>query len=618
MLSLVLIILTTISLHAQTPADLEQLKTLSESKAWHKLVHYQESVFGNFTSNADTKEFFLSEEGRKNPLKELEATYQAFQKIQDYKKESILCRFPARYLWLKKNISLPQYNLAKCTEYEAFREKINPEKAYVVFSSYFINTPASAFGHTLLRFQRKDEGEKNHSELLDYGVNYAAVVTTENALVYAVMGMAGGFNGVFAAIPYYYKIREYNDYESRDLYSYELSLNAEELNFMLAHLWELGQTSFDYYYLTQNCSYHVLNLIDVARPELEIMKALPFYVIPVDTIKALYSAPGLVTKVDYRPSLRNKLYSATKDFDRADVKKIEKLAEHGDDSYMHNFTKEEKARDYDLAIDYYDYVHAKQVLFNAGIPEAKRNLLIKRSELEISSPPTNVKMDEKQFPHLSHAPERAMYGFGSLNDSTYSSLEYRFALHDLLDSTIGEPPNLHIDFAKLRFNYFHQTHKLKFDDFTLFQVLNLSPISKFDTPFSWRANLGAKTIYDRSCNGCFAANTELAGGASFTLDHKEKVRLFTFLDGEINAGKFLKNNFRVGAGPLAGLYTEFTPKLLMINQVGYKYYFFVPEMGNVFYKNELRLTLTQDIAIGVQTLNQTFYDQYQGNFYWYF
>ncbi len=598
----------------------EQAIQLSTSKAWLKLVHYEKGLFGGQKSNADGKAFFLSEKGRKDPKLELLATVEAFQNTKGLNKDHPLCRFPARYLWLKKQINLPAVDFKLCTDWEEFREKINPEKAYVVFSSYFINTPASAFGHTLLRFKRKPVAGTQHSELLDYGVNYAAVVTTENALIYAIMGLSGGFKGVFTAIPYYYKIREYNDYESRDLFSYELNLNEEELNFMLAHMWELGQTYFDYYYLTQNCSYHILNLIEVARPELDLINKIPFYVIPVDTVKALYHYPDLVTKADYRPSLRSKLYNASKDFDKDHIENIKNLAEKNKTDYLVGKSNVDKAKEYDLAIDYYDYKHSGEVLFKATLPEQKRNLLLSRSELDVQGDQTDLKFPTHQFPHLSHPSQRMNYSFGTMEKSTYSSYEMRFALHDLLDQTVGEPPNLLIEFAKLRFNYFHQTHRFKLDNLTLFQVFNLSPITKFDTPFSWRANFGGKTIYDQSCADpqCFAFNTELAGGMAFNLDKREKFRLFTLIDGEINVGQFQKNHYRLGVGPLAGLYSELTPRLLLLNQVGYKYYFFIPELDNVYYQNEIRFTLSDRFAIGAQSLNQTSYDQYSGNLYWYY
>ena len=61
--------------------------------------------------------------------------------------------------------------------------------------------------------------------------------------------MLGGFRGVFSLLPFYYKVREYSDFESRDLWEYEFKFSEEESQFFVKHLWELGDTWFDYYYL---------------------------------------------------------------------------------------------------------------------------------------------------------------------------------------------------------------------------------------------------------------------------------------------------------------------------------------------------------------------------------
>ena len=56
----------------------------------------------------------------------------------------------------------------------------------------FLNAPASAFGHTLLRIN-KDATAKSGKrfELLDQGINFAAVMTTQNPVIYAVKGVFG-------------------------------------------------------------------------------------------------------------------------------------------------------------------------------------------------------------------------------------------------------------------------------------------------------------------------------------------------------------------------------------------------------------------------------------------
>mgnify|MGYP000400942330 CR=1 FL=1 len=104
----------------------------------------------------------------------------------------------------------------------------------LVFSAYNVSSPSSAFGHTLLRVSKEKLSAKSNKrkyELLDYGINYAASIPEgTNPMLYAFGGMGGIFPGNFSSVPYYYKIREYNDYEARDIWSYELNLSQEEVD----------------------------------------------------------------------------------------------------------------------------------------------------------------------------------------------------------------------------------------------------------------------------------------------------------------------------------------------------------------------------------------------------
>ena len=71
---------------------------------------------------------------------------------------------------------------------------------------------------------------------------------------------------------------------------------------LVAHLWELGSTYFDYYYLSENCSYHILGAARGGRSRgssCSIGCAAP--VIPADTVKALFANPDLVAGVGSGP-----------------------------------------------------------------------------------------------------------------------------------------------------------------------------------------------------------------------------------------------------------------------------------------------------------------------------
>ena len=65
--------------------------------------------------------------------------------------------------------------------------------------------------------------------------------------------------------PYYMKVRIYNDVEWRDMWEYELDFKEEELSRLLDHLWELGGIYFKYYFFQENCSYHLLSLLEIVQ-----------------------------------------------------------------------------------------------------------------------------------------------------------------------------------------------------------------------------------------------------------------------------------------------------------------------------------------------------------------
>src|SRR5207247_7522605 len=96
----------------------------------------------------------------------------------------------------------------------------------------------------------------------------------------------GGYPGTFSILPYYLKVREYSDMENRDLWEYELELAPPELERVLLHLWELLPAYYQYYFFDENCSYHLLGLLQVARPELELPAPFRWWALPVDTVRS--------------------------------------------------------------------------------------------------------------------------------------------------------------------------------------------------------------------------------------------------------------------------------------------------------------------------------------------
>src|SRR5207237_21150 len=125
--------------------------------------------------------------------------------------------------------------------------------------------------------------------------------------MYAYEVMTGGFKGYFSSMPYYLKVQEYRDFESRDIWEYRLNFTRDQVLQMLRHAWELGNTYFDYFYLKENCAYHILSLLEVADPRLHLTDAFTVWTIPADTIRLITSEPGLVGAIVFRPSLTSQI-----------------------------------------------------------------------------------------------------------------------------------------------------------------------------------------------------------------------------------------------------------------------------------------------------------------------
>ncbi|HZJ64397.1 MAG TPA: DUF4105 domain-containing protein, partial [Kofleriaceae bacterium] len=129
---------------------------LSARPEWHKLLHYQSTWSGGVESEADGPSFFLAASGKASPRAELEATLRGlFASVAPDAPRDVqhpICQFPARLRWLSRELHIDAERLPHpvCQRYDEFRSIVDAASVTLVFSSYYLNNPASAFGHTFL------------------------------------------------------------------------------------------------------------------------------------------------------------------------------------------------------------------------------------------------------------------------------------------------------------------------------------------------------------------------------------------------------------------------------------------------------------------------------------
>jgi hypothetical protein len=285
-----------------------RMMNLARSPEWLRLVHYRPTSWGGVASDVDGREFFLASRGKEDPEAELDATIRAFYMppIGGKEDEHAVCRFPARFLWLNEQLRFEGALQRPACDALARYGASSVEAVSVVYASNYLDNPASAFGHTFLHLKRRNpEGSGQSNDRADYGIDYTATPDTTNPLLYAFKGLTGMFPGYIRLHSFEYKIREYGNYEARDLWEYDLLLTRNEVNLLALHLWELAAAHIDFFYLTGNCSFQIIAALEAAAARLDLLSHVRAPVNPADTIKALVSVPGLVSGVTYRPSLRS-------------------------------------------------------------------------------------------------------------------------------------------------------------------------------------------------------------------------------------------------------------------------------------------------------------------------
>lgn len=441
-------------------------------------------------SEIDDKRFFFAADGKSNAKSELDATLNALYNETRFDDNSTACRFPARKAWLQEQLSIDDLPQVKCKEYNKILKRVNPKSATLVFPSAHINSPASMFGHTFLRINSAYK-----SKLLSYAINYAADANPNdtNAAVFAVKGLFGGYFGRYSLLPYYEKLKEYRDTESRDIWEYDLNLNEYEVQRMFRHIWELNGTSSYYYFFTENCSYNMLWFIELARPSVHLREHFHFEVIPLETVHAA-KLEGILDTRNYRASKRSTLLKYEEliqsryiHMPRALISEQLQIKDIVDDE---NISMQQKQYILEASTEFLEYSFSKSDMKKEEYLELFHTITKARAalgqgeKLVIKTPPN---------PLDSHRAIKATAGFGVREGSEIGFLGIRPAYHDLEDSNYGFLRGTQIEFLNLELSYSKEA--LKVEDATILSIVSLTQKSEFIDSFSWRTKFGFDRNY---------------------------------------------------------------------------------------------------------------------------
>jgi len=536
---------------------------LADDPQWRALLHYEVRRFGfGVASTVDTEWFFQARDGKTNPRAELHGTLERFFAIDALLRdgEPPQCAMRGRYLWLDARLQFDPQRLRPqvCALYDEWRSGLDASGVTLIFPEAYMNNPSSMFGHTLLRIDAGPPGRRQ--DLLAYGVNFSADTGDDGGVTFAWKGILGYYPGRFAIHPYYDIVKQYGDWESRDIWEYELTLEPADIDLLLAHLWELRGVQFDYYFFDENCSYQILALLDAARPDLQLRKQFRGWVIPADTVRAVVAGPGLVRAASFRASAATQLRHAAQELPAAQRRLARDIARGlvpPDDPQLAALDDRERAAVLGTAYDLFRYEYLSH---GEATPEERRrarSILLARSGVPYEGPGLPPPPTPAVRPDEGHRSARGGLGTGVRDGRFYLEARIRPAYHDLMDPTGGYTAGAQIDFLALTARWYTKERDVRVHRFTLVEVTSVTPWDAFFHPISWKVATG---LYSRLLpHGACGERREryvwrTDGGAGLAFAPWAHALAYGFADATIDLGPALEQDHAIGPGGQTGLF----------------------------------------------------------------
>ncbi|MDR0319638.1 MAG: DUF4105 domain-containing protein [Rickettsiales bacterium] len=466
-------------------------QNLASHPSWRALLH-----FTGGSSVITDPEFWLAEDGRKNPEAELEATIRGFyepyfsprmfeREFKNGYKSSFLkqhptCAYPARLAFLETALgtSFPRVG---CPNYEQWRARMLGDSASVVFASNTLGNPSSMFGHTFLRIDQDDNVFGSPT------VNFAAVTPdTSNALVFAVQGFTGGYPGIWTVAPYYEKIKIYGIIDNRNLQEFRLNLSPEQVEFLKQHIWELSYVYADYYFMDVNCSSALVDLLRVANPLIKENRGVAVF--PTEVMRAV---EPMVEGGKLRLSMQARITSRWNELtpeEKAAVKNFKKIEDLDGLPDLRS-----RARVVEVLFDMNQYDLAHGNITEEEMREKSFELIYTRRALRGLGPVFDD-APELEPAFDTHRIMSAYMGAAADNFGGRALLGFSPAYHRFMDDDFGM--NKWSEISALELEGSLGTEGVLFERFTFASLISMNPeVALFDG-WSWSAGAGFWSFKD--------------------------------------------------------------------------------------------------------------------------
>jgi len=364
----------------------------------------------------------------------------------------------------------------------------------------------------------------------------------------------GGYDASFTEGDYYRHEFSYAENEQRELWEYELNFTEYEVKLLEAHLWELRNQKYRYYFLDGNCATQMAHFIGIVLDK-PLLVSLQPWDMPLDIFKSLAATQHhdqpLIREIKKRESkysrIYNKYFSLTAN-ERSVAKQVkDDPATIQQENYQH-LDDLSKAKILNLLFDYYELLiidgdEQEQRLAK----KRKHQLLMERLRL----PSMAIEWDKTvtQPPHLAQNPKKLGLASGYNADSGwFGELSVRAAYYDYLSLETSR-------FKDSNTTFFQADIKFNDDDIWLgkldiFNVatLNILQVDLFDdNRFAWSTRLTLEQK-DLSCHDCERARWY--GGLGKAVKWQNRIALYAMPEVMWDISNYHDSTVGLGLGVL--------------------------------------------------------------------
>ncbi|WP_227431076.1 DUF4105 domain-containing protein [Psychrobacter sp. I-STPA6b] len=564
-----------------------QQRQLGAEPTWRRLLYLststnQKKVQQQQAQLAElTPSFFVSSQGMLAPQEELEAMLTHMFSVQDIQRgnDSVQCRFPARTQWLRTQLQISSDELpqADCQEFKAWLSQIQPYQLSVVFAEEYLDNPVSSFGHTVMRVDNAQSAQDHSTDEGAHAVNYTVGGDPNDPFVkYAMKSFYGGYAGVFSVEPYKDKMVQYHQKEGRDTWEYVLNLTPEESRQVMRHVWEIKDLSLPYYFLSNNCAYELLHLINIVRPETDLTQGFSLATIPADIVRRL-DEQNLIVATHYRPANMTIAQAQQNlNHDHQPMSNHNSLPPNNLPPNNHSSNTD----------------NAKQSDKQQIKPETVTSVITSAMLIPADNNPLEA-----------HELKRVDVGLGVQNSHRYMDVGLRAGYHDALDRSQGYPQYFDYEVlgARVRMGLDDSQHqpskqqgqKLQLQELTLVRGRLLNPVNVVKNGKTWGLHMQARQVSEGV--GEVDYNQHLVGsvgveyGYSFAygqpkVDYQQgQIQrisgerpaniCYAMTTAGAQVGKGLANGFRIGTGALVGCQQHWGEKTRALAELSAPYWY---------------------------------------------